>query len=877
MHSKITEHLTMPNVVYIDGKHMKQQAIIALATIAAETFSQAKNLSKSLSSLVVPARRTNPTVTSLAACALYVKALNVDTRVVCAEILSPQNSCVFGDPFEENFLLNRTDDVQPSRVFSRWNSDARDGLLSFAEVKKVYVKLGGADDGVLDFPEECSKAQFIELLGSHRSKLIRLSKVSKYGGDILDSLSIDSLHRKGLVRSIVQVETNTDCLMGWCTSLRHVKAHVSSKGAAAIASLFHLPQTQSGDDTVTAVLLTGGTVEPYGVGIRLQKALELMGHVRTFNATIPKDSVMVEAILRILSKNSVSVHDIKFIQGVSGPQINTQQVKVTGLCTLDGKFEEALTELRQHNVVVEEQSTDTYVPPNRRFSPPKTPTKTPVDDDIADVINRVRSETQEALAKGDIGSEEVGVEDRDINDVTFDSIKEAYDRLLKQDAVEPTFVSTSRSYSRRFDTDISLIFDNLQRTGSFKVRGSANFALRHLQKHKRPDIIIACSAGNHAQGVSAIAQKLSIPAEIVVPTYAPETKLQSCIALGATITKYGESIESAMEFTKEFVRRLNKSLPNGALLIHPFNQPSVIEGQGTLIHSFFEQHPEGVDTLLVSVGGGGLISATALYAKEWARRNGRNIRIVGVQAEKVSPLKDYLSSGSIRYVPRGTATIADGCNIKLPYSNHILKTCVDEVVTVDENQITATISHVLKHTRTMTEGAGSLAFAALLFNKFKRQPGERIGIILCGSNIDLHTLQRAHNLGLRTLGKVLHCSIKITDVAGQLARVARAAMASGVDLRNVRHDRHTESSLWSECILRCELQSHSFTEQANFLKLLAEQGLEAVIDGRELVPSHDKEYKKFDDALQELKTKRRESENFDKQKFLANMKVIHKE
>ncbi|KAL0238338.1 hypothetical protein GEMRC1_012811 [Eukaryota sp. GEM-RC1] len=190
--------------------------------------------------------------------------------------------------------------------------------------------------------------------------------------------------------------------------------------------------------------------------------------------------------------------------------------------------------------------------------PPATTTSSA---EIMEIIERVKQETSEALERGEVGTEPVGVEPRPIEDVTFDSIKAAYPKLLAANAIDPTYVSKSRNYSRQFGSDIYLMFDNLQRTGSFKVRGSANFAYRHVEQHGKPDCLVAASAGNHAQGVASISTKLGIPSEIVVPMYAPETKIQSCRALGANIIKYGNSIEQSMKYAKELVRRLDKALP----------------------------------------------------------------------------------------------------------------------------------------------------------------------------------------------------------------------------------------------------------------------------------------------------------------------------
>ncbi|KAL0237743.1 hypothetical protein GEMRC1_012217 [Eukaryota sp. GEM-RC1] len=181
-----------------------------------------------------------------------------------------------------------------------------------------------------------------------------------------------------------------------------------------------------------------------------------------------------------------------------------------------------------------------------------------------------------------------------------------------------------------------------------------------------------------------------------------------------------------------------------------------------------------------------------------------------------------------------------------------------------------------QNTRTLTEGAGSLALAALLFGKVKISKGESVGVILCGSNIDLPTLQRAHSLGLRSMGKVLHCSIKINDVAGQLARVARAALIANVDLRQVRHDRHTDASLWSECILRCELQSPSFAEQVKFLELLSEANFEVTIDGREIVPEHTIVYAPFDASVVRMYNRRSVDTESDRKKWLETMEMVHK-
>ena len=341
--------------------------------------------------------------------------------------------------------------------------------------------------------------------------------------------------------------------------------------------------------------------------------------------------------------------------------------------------------------------------------------------------------------------------------------------------------------------------ENLQRTGSFKLRGATHKIHRLLADHARPQGVVAASAGNHAQGVARAAQIAGLPATVVMPRNAPLTKLQACQQLGARVIEHGDTVEEAAEAA----RRL--SAEHDLAFLHPYDDWEVIAGQGSCGLEMLEDAPD-MTVAVVPVGGGGLISGVALALK----LQRPDIRIIGVQTETVAPVRNFLTDGSIEKVPAGAHTIADGIKVKAPgeLTRRVIAAHVDEIVTVDDNAIAEAIVTLLERTRTIGEGAGVVGLAALLQNK--------VAVTLVGRAIDY---------GLTSSGRLMSVSVMVSDAPGTLLSIIRTVAELGMNIRHVEHRRgelHVPVSI-TEVIL--QMETRDFEHQRELLTHFAEQGL----------------------------------------------------
>ena len=358
--------------------------------------------------------------------------------------------------------------------------------------------------------------------------------------------------------------------------------------------------------------------------------------------------------------------------------------------------------------------------------------------------------------------------------------------------------------------------ENLQRTGSFKLRGATHKIHRLLAEHARPQGVVAASAGNHAQGVARAAQIAGLPATVVMPRNAPLTKLQACQQLGARVIEHGDTVEEAAEAA----RRL--SAEQDLAFLHPYDDWDVIAGQGSCGLEMLEDAPD-MTVAVVPVGGGGLISGVALALK----LQRPDIRIIGVQTETVAPFRNFLTDGSIEKVPAGAHTIADGIKVKAPgeLTRRVIAAHVDEIVTVDDNAIAEAIVTLLERTRTIGEGAGVVGLAALLQNKVAVSGEDRVVCVISGGNVDMTLVGRAIDYGLTSSGRLMSVSVMVSDAPGTLLSIIRTVAELGMNIRHVEHRRgelHVPVSM-TEVIL--QMETRDFEHQRELLTHFAEQGL----------------------------------------------------
>lgn len=364
----------------------------------------------------------------------------------------------------------------------------------------------------------------------------------------------------------------------------------------------------------------------------------------------------------------------------------------------------------------------------------------------------------------------------------------------------------------RSDAEIYLKTENLQITGSFKVRGSY-YKMSRLTEEEKARGVIACSAGNHAQGVALSAQKNGIKSVICLPDGAPISKVEATKSYGAEVCLvegvYDDAYRRALELRDEY----------GYTFIHPFNDEDVIAGQGTIALEVIEQLPE-LEAIVVPVGGGGLISGIAYTVKTLCP----NVKVYGVQAAGAPSMANSIRDGKIEELP-SVSTIADGIAVKTPgtLTYELCQKYVDEVVTVTDDEISAAILTLMEQQKLVTEGAGAAAVAAVMFNKVDVK-GKKTVCVLSGGNIDVTILSRVIRRGLLMSGRTCQLMIELVDKPGQLKNVSRIIADLGGNVTSVHHERANEGSDVNGCYLRIMLETRNFEHIAEIKRALTDFG-----------------------------------------------------
>lgn len=366
--------------------------------------------------------------------------------------------------------------------------------------------------------------------------------------------------------------------------------------------------------------------------------------------------------------------------------------------------------------------------------------------------------------------------------ITRSDVQEAADRVRGR--VVHTPCTPSEPFGEMFGGHAWFKFENLQRTGSFKERGAVNRMLA-LDGEERARGVIAASAGNHAQAVAFHAARLGTPATIVMPERTPLTKVSNTRQYGARVVLHGSIYDEAME---EALRLRDEA---GSTLIHPFDDPRIIAGQGTIGLELLEQVPD-LDTVVVPVGGGGLISGIAVALKE--QRPG--IRVVGVEAATVAAASASRAEGKRVTVP-GAETIADGIATRTigEHTFPIIERYVDDLVTVDEEEIASAILLLLEREKTVTEGAAAVSLAAVLGGRITKLAGQNVVMMLCGGNIDMNLLSRIIERGQMGDGRMARLKVRLSDRPGGLAGLTRLLADRGANVVQLDHRRGT-GEIW---------------------------------------------------------------------------------
>ena len=406
--------------------------------------------------------------------------------------------------------------------------------------------------------------------------------------------------------------------------------------------------------------------------------------------------------------------------------------------------------------------------------------------------------------------------------VQYDDIEAARETL--KGVISTTSMDHSRALGRITGSTVHLKCENLQRAGSFKVRG-AYIHMASLTEKQRAKGVVAASAGNHAQGVALAASKLGIEARIYMPLGAALPKVQATRDHGATVVLAGNTVDEALELAARYADE------TGATFVHPFDNPHIVAGQGTLGLEILEQQPD-VDTVVMSIGGGGLLAGTAIALKEQARRQGRQINVIGVQAEKAAAYPPSLVAGKPVALDN-VATIADGIAVgrpgDVPFA--IIKELCDEVVTVTDDEIAAAIVFLLERSKMVVEPAGAAPVAALMTGKLQEAgiDSESTVAVLSGGNIDPMLMLKVIQVGLASAGRFLTVKIALRDRPGELQTISRIIAEHDANVTRVDHSRVGAGLTMGGVHISIDMETRGRDHSEEVLNALHEAGYEAEV------------------------------------------------
>jgi threonine dehydratase len=360
--------------------------------------------------------------------------------------------------------------------------------------------------------------------------------------------------------------------------------------------------------------------------------------------------------------------------------------------------------------------------------------------------------------------------------VTLEDIRKARETI--HPVIRETELDKSVSASKLLGTEIYFKYENQQFTGSFKLRGATN-KMASLSREEKARGVVASSAGNHAQGVAYSATRAGVKSTIVMPVHAPLVKIQATRAYGAEVILHGEIYDEAYEYARELEKK------NGSVFIHAYQDPAIIAGQGTIGLEVMEKLPD-LESILIPIGGGGLISGIATVVKSL----NPYCRVIGVQSDQAPSMERlYHRQGGIESKKR-ISTIADGIAIKKPsqeiYQSFISK-LVDEIVTVSDEELAEAIVFLLERAKTVVEGSGAATVAAVMNRQLNL--GKKCCVLLSGGNIDLNIIAKVIDKGLIRKGRLAEFSVIVDDMPGNLNRLTQVIAELGGNVLEVHHDR----------------------------------------------------------------------------------------
>ena len=396
--------------------------------------------------------------------------------------------------------------------------------------------------------------------------------------------------------------------------------------------------------------------------------------------------------------------------------------------------------------------------------------------------------------------------------VTIDKIFHA--SVVLKDIIRPT--PLAKAYGIAEDCQLYLKPECLQKTGSFKLRGSG-YKIAMLSEEEKARGVIACSAGNHAQGVALAASKCGISSLICLPDTAPISKVEATKGFGAQVYLvpgvYDDAYNKALELKEE----------RGYTFVHPFDDEYVIAGQGTIGLEIMNEMSD-VDAVIVPIGGGGLISGVACAIKSISP----HVKVYGVQAAGAPSMFNAVNHGHMEALDR-VSTIADGIAVKKPgeITYEMVKTYVDDIALVTEDEIAAAILALIEKQKMIAEGAGAVSVAAAMFHKFPLE-GKKVVSLISGGNIDVTSLSRVIDRGLMKSGRTTNLLIELADKPGQLMDVSRIIAQCGGNVTAVHHERNGETESINGCYLRLTLETRNYDHVQEITKALKDAGFKIV-------------------------------------------------
>jgi threonine dehydratase len=396
-------------------------------------------------------------------------------------------------------------------------------------------------------------------------------------------------------------------------------------------------------------------------------------------------------------------------------------------------------------------------------------------------------------------------------------------RTVVARVAEVTPMESSRYLATILGAPVFLKCENLQRTGSYKIRGAYN-RLSKLTDEEKARGVVAASAGNHAQGVAFAARELGIQATIFMPVGVALPKLQATRDYGAQVILRGHTVTEPLLAAAEYSRE------TGAILIPPFDHPDVVAGAGTLGLEILDQVPD-LDTVIVPIGGGGLTAGMASVLKQYAAKNDRAIRVIGVQSENAAAYPPSLAAGEALAIDI-TPTMADGIAVAKPglLNFAIIRDAVDEIVTVSEDDMARAMLVLLERAKLVVEPAGAVSVAAILAGKITAT-GNTVAM-LSGGNIDPLLMQRVISHGLAASGRYLKLRIMLPDRPGQLARISELLAEAAANVIEVLHTRHGVGLQISEVELDISVETRGPEHRQHVVETLRAAGYDPRTDSK---------------------------------------------